>query len=359
MTTSDSPLAIDSTPRPDQLLPFASEMGLQRFVERYAKDVLGLNVLASTRRGGRRLFNVDILGVTDAGQPVIIECKWDEVNEKTFTQLIAYGDAFDSARFEERTRMSGLRARQTAPLLVAIGYRFETLHSSILCLAYAYHGIDVTPSLILERHPGAASLSLAVAGVQRAHPKVNKKFSIEERVRGVANQVQHAFWRIDRELAGTPGMVARYSGKDYVNYHAGGGVVAKAKITDGEVRYAVSGSAKPFLLTHARDASRVLCGSSAAAQEVESRVINAIRAERHPAVALDQLICRLTGSTSSLASRKGRSTTRGKSGTLFHSNRVRRLEGRQCSRSNTSSMDRSKSRLMTFAPANALNTSGL
>jgi hypothetical protein len=75
MTTLGPPLAIDTTPRRDPLLPFASEMGLQRFIELHAKDGLRLHILASTRQAGRRLFNIDILGVDDFRQPVIIECK--------------------------------------------------------------------------------------------------------------------------------------------------------------------------------------------------------------------------------------------------------------------------------------------
>jgi RecB family endonuclease NucS len=88
MPTSSS--AIDSTPHKAARLPFASEMGVQRFVEKHAQDILGVAVVASAQRGGGRLFNIDILAPDKTGRPVIIECKWDSVATKAFDQLAKY-----------------------------------------------------------------------------------------------------------------------------------------------------------------------------------------------------------------------------------------------------------------------------
>ena len=37
-------------------------------------------VVASTRRGGGRLFDIDILAIDNANTPVIVERKWDRID---------------------------------------------------------------------------------------------------------------------------------------------------------------------------------------------------------------------------------------------------------------------------------------
>jgi hypothetical protein len=250
-------LAIDTLPRPDPLLPFASETGLQRFVQLHARAMLGLNVLASTVRGGRRLFNVDILAVDDSGVPVVIECKLDAVDHSTFEQLAEYKHAFDWGLFEERSRAMGFQAKRAEPLLVAIGYRFKVIDSAIVCLSYAYHGVDITKEPIRERQAGAVSLGHATSDSRAAHPRVDKKVSIDERLQRDAPRLQHSFWTVDGGLASDPGLAPRYSGKDYVNYRAHGRVVARAAIGDGNIQFQV-GRSQPVTLREAADASLVL-----------------------------------------------------------------------------------------------------
>jgi hypothetical protein len=100
----NSPLPVDPTPHATPRVPFASETGVQKFVEEHAKAILALDVIASTRRGGGRLFDIDILAIDKADRPFIIECKWDLVDERALGQLAKYRAALVSgwARFEER-----------------------------------------------------------------------------------------------------------------------------------------------------------------------------------------------------------------------------------------------------------------
>lgn len=54
---------VDSTPYAAPHLPFANELEMQLFVEKYAEHIFGLEVIASTRRGEGGLFKIDVLAV--------------------------------------------------------------------------------------------------------------------------------------------------------------------------------------------------------------------------------------------------------------------------------------------------------
>src|SRR6266849_5403695 len=121
-------ISVDPTQYPVEYLPFANEVELQRFVEDHAENIFGLTVISSTRRGGRRLFDIDILAVDSANTPFIFECKWDLVDIETFRQLTAYGGVL-RRRWElleqrvSEVRRQQVRMKQREPILVAIGYR--------------------------------------------------------------------------------------------------------------------------------------------------------------------------------------------------------------------------------------------
>jgi len=59
----------DSTPYAALHLPFANEDEMQRFVEEHAEDIFGLEVIASSNRGGE-LFEIDVLALNAANTPV-------------------------------------------------------------------------------------------------------------------------------------------------------------------------------------------------------------------------------------------------------------------------------------------------
>src|SRR4051794_6740725 len=72
--------------------PFASERELQRFVEANLEELLGVRFVATEfvtgeRHGGR----IDTLGVDEAGNPVIVEYKWDK-SESVINQGLFYLD---------------------------------------------------------------------------------------------------------------------------------------------------------------------------------------------------------------------------------------------------------------------------
>src|SRR5205809_8124201 len=97
-------IAIDSTPYSAPHLPFANETEVQRFVEEHAERIFGVKVISSTRRGGHRLFGIDVLGVDAANTPFIIECKWDLVDAGAIRQLVRYREALQAgwSLFEKR-----------------------------------------------------------------------------------------------------------------------------------------------------------------------------------------------------------------------------------------------------------------
>ena len=57
---------------------FCNEIELQTFFERRLKLISGHQTIASSVRGGRRLFNIDTLVLDKQHRPVVIEYKWDE-----------------------------------------------------------------------------------------------------------------------------------------------------------------------------------------------------------------------------------------------------------------------------------------
>src|SRR5260221_11175106 len=151
--SQDPRLTVDSTPHDAPRLPFANEMGLQKFVEEHAKAILDLEVIAGAQRGGGRLFGIDILAIDKAARPFIIECKWDEVAAGALGQLETYRENLRSgwSTFDERVRKirgSSVRVTKTEPVLIAIGYRYDRVpiagDQRAVCLVYTYHDVVFT-----------------------------------------------------------------------------------------------------------------------------------------------------------------------------------------------------------------------
>jgi hypothetical protein len=225
-------------------------MDLQRFVELHAKSILDLEVIASARRGGGRLFNIDILAVDKANKPVIVECKWDVVDQFTVKQLASYRLALlaDWARFEERltkVRDASVRVKKTDPILVTIGYRYDrallTGDQPAVCLRYIYEDVKFTEDAFQEQKRQRVRLQRAtqIDPPLARHPKVSKKLGTESKLKRLAPTLQKPFWTLHKKILTLDGAAVTY-GKS-VRYCWPSGLVAKAAIKKALIQWHVSG----------------------------------------------------------------------------------------------------------------------
>ena len=230
---------IEESSRPVQLAPFASENGLQRFVEQQAKELLGVTVIASSRRGGQCFRKIDILAEAADGQPWIIECKHDLVDHAAWRQLQRYREALVKGWSAVAPRFS--RTARPEPLLVAIGYRFDgIIDPALVRIAFRYHGLTNTDQLLQVQEPASVSLvtlSGVDTGPQTAHPTVSKKLATVERLARLAPDLALGFWQVDEALQRLPGVKATYGGKNHVRYSTARGVFAKAVIHRGAIEW--------------------------------------------------------------------------------------------------------------------------
>jgi hypothetical protein len=233
-------IPIERTPQAVEYLPFASEVELQRFVEEHAEKIFGLTVVSSTRRGGRRLFDIDVLAVDSANIPFILECKWDLVSTGALRQLAAYSDVLRQnwELFEQRVseiKRQPVRIEQRKPILVAIGYRYDPLvlsAQSAVCLTYAYHGVTLTDKVVEARGSGKVSIqgALEKAMPSSRHPRVSKKHAVYERLAPFPRELQAAFWDVNGRLCELEGVKVVYGGKNFVRYRVPRGRFAEARI---------------------------------------------------------------------------------------------------------------------------------
>lgn len=260
----------DETPLVVQRVPFASESGLQRFVEDHAENLFGVKVIASALRGGHRLFNIDILAADPNGRPWIIECKHDLVPAAAIGQLRGYRTAliagWANVAPHLRSRNNVSLSDHPDPVLVLLGYRFDGgfAHDQIARVIYRYHDVEFTDDELQTQNAGRVSLHLAteIAGPGQRHPKVSKKFAMTERLQYFAPALEDSFWRIDKELRGLSDKVkVIYGGKNFVRYNTKTGIFAEAVVGDGILEWRMtsslsmhSASDEPTLLTLLRDA---------------------------------------------------------------------------------------------------------
>lgn len=233
------------TPRQVQRAPFASESGLQQFVEDNAEQCLGVKVIASSRRGGGGLFKIDILAADQAGRPWIIECKHDLVDSAAVRQLRRYRAALISGWAAVAPRLAltnnSIQPGVPDPVLALVGYRFDesVIGDQIRCFVYRYYDVPFTDDELQAQKPGQVSLQSAagIAGPEQCHPKVSKKIATSERLERFAPKLIESFWRVDDELRKLKGVMVKYGGKNFVRYSTAAGVFAEAVIGDGVVTW--------------------------------------------------------------------------------------------------------------------------
>lgn len=218
--------------------PFASESGLQEFVEDHAHELFGVRVVASSRKGGNGLFKIDILAEAEDGRPWIIECKHDLVGAAAVEQLRRYQNALVDQWNTVSARFSP--SAKPEPQLVAIGYRFACGAGApdLLRVGYRYDGIEVTPLVAEQRQCGLVLYNAdTVAANGVAHPKVVKRFAIEERLRRDAPELAGAFWALNSKLEARHGVKPTFSGKNHVRYSHANGLLVEAIILPGKIEW--------------------------------------------------------------------------------------------------------------------------
>lgn len=230
---------LDQAPRDRERAPFASESGLQRFVEQYAEGLLGVRVVASSRAGGGGLFKIDILAEGKGGRPWIIECKHDLVDAVAWRQLRRYRDALISGWTSAAGRFGNDISPD--PVLVAIGYRFDgdVGGHQLVRIGYRYHDVEFSEDEFQSQKAGRVSLyqALGAAGESAiCHPTVAKRDATIERLQHFAPELAEDFWRVDAELT-SHGVKATYGGKNFVRYGAKGRTFAEATIGSGVIEW--------------------------------------------------------------------------------------------------------------------------
>ncbi|MBI2161184.1 MAG: hypothetical protein HYU25_12570 [Candidatus Rokubacteria bacterium] len=219
---------------------------MQRFVEDHLEKIFHLEVISSTRRGGRPLFDIDVLAISSSNTPVIIECKWDRVDAAALDQLAAYSLALQQGWTAFETRVSETRRRAISiakrePILVAIGYRYDgsVLHSrrSVICVTYAYHGVAFADGIVEQRRRGQVSIQPArEADMTPSPPRILKRYATEKRLACLPQNLRAGFCDVHERLLALDG-VREVPFKNVVNYHAPRGQFAEAKIGAGSIEW--------------------------------------------------------------------------------------------------------------------------
>lgn len=237
---------VDSTPIHVDRAPFASESGLQHFVETNSEALLGLKVLASSRLGGGGVFKIDILAADKAGRPWIIECKHDLVDSSALRQLRRYQASLLNGWNQVASRFGALDLAAVAnPVLALVGYRFDGNVGGDDCarLAYRYHDMEFTDNELQSQRSGRVSLRCAdeVLDFDEPHPKVSKELATGERLRQYAPALEDSFKQIAKNIEDL-GVTVTYGGKNFVRFSTAAGVFAEAVVRDGAVEWRVTSS---------------------------------------------------------------------------------------------------------------------
>ncbi len=243
-------IRIDSQPQRVARLPFASESGLQQFIEDHSKELFGVDVVASARKDGGMIFKIDLLAVDASGRPWIIECKHDLVDAKALEQLQRYRrtlvENWEDVQKKLKKRYTSRLQRRPDPVLVLVGYRYDHSfnHEQAHCLSYKYHAIQFTDDELQKQNPGSVSLHHVqeIDTAARPHPKVCKRIATTERLERLAPKLTKSFWDLDAELQKLEGpkVTVKYLGKNVVRYSTRGRIFAEAVICEGTIQWRIT-----------------------------------------------------------------------------------------------------------------------
>jgi hypothetical protein len=234
-------------------VPFANEGHVQKFVEDHLTEIFGFEVIASSKRGGQNLFNIDILAINETNRPVMIECKWDLVGERALEQLVQYKSALHAGwdRFAARVndvREKRVRVPKQDPILMTIGYRYDlsgvaTCASSTLRFAYNYEDIQLAGEVLEKRRPGQVSIHGVgdLPPTRPPHPPVSKKGGMERRLarEHFRDSVQNAFWSLDSRLIALAEVTVKYT-KIFARCRVRGTLFAEAVLAFPAIHWQVT-----------------------------------------------------------------------------------------------------------------------
>ena len=246
---------INSTPRGGFYLPFSNEVEMQEFVEKYAAQIFGLKVIASTRPGRQGLYKIDVLAVDSTNTPFIIECKWNEVRPSAIRQLVRYRELLAADRSVFRNRLLEKNCKGTGktrrPVLIAIGYTYhpsalsEAQREGVVCLTYSYHGVtpyryrQATPTsrVIVPRFHGTVSVQHVPEIPPLPHARVCKKRYTTRRLANLTAEKRRTFNKIHYALCKLNDVTVMYGGKCLVSYQVPKDVLVEAMIEHDHVKW--------------------------------------------------------------------------------------------------------------------------
>jgi predicted transport protein len=206
--------------------PFSNERELQRFVEANLEELLGVRLVASEfTTGERHAGRIDTLGLDEAGNPVVIEYKWDR-SDSVINQGLFYLDwLFDHRGDYELAAQKSLGAdvhiSWATPrlILIASSYtKFDTYAvnqrgASVELLRYQCYAKDV---FVLERV--GEPLDTKPPKVAREKPMPDGEYGLDFHRAKTSDDLWKAFLDLRQKLLALEGVKERADQKSQITY---------------------------------------------------------------------------------------------------------------------------------------------
>lgn len=215
-----------------QLAPvaFKQEKELQRFVELNLEVLLGIRLVATEfstgeKHGGR----IDTLGLDEAGNPVILEYKWDK-SDSVVNQGLFYLDWLVDHRGDfvvaaQKALGSKIEVDWQSPRLIIVAsnytkfdpYAVNQLNVNIELLRYQQYADDV---FVLE----AVNEPLSVKPSKKSSSAVGKQkptesaYTLEDHLARTSKTAQDAFMQLRDLVLALDGVVEKVNQKSQVTY---------------------------------------------------------------------------------------------------------------------------------------------
>ena len=215
-----------------QLAPvaFNHEKQLQRFVEQNLEVLLGIRLVATEfstgeRHGGR----IDTLGLDEAGNPVILEYKWDK-SESVVNQGLFYLDWLVDHRGDfvvaaQKALGPGVEVDWQSPRLIIVAssytkfdpYAVNQLNVNIELLRYQQYADDV---FVLE----TVNEPLTIKPAKKPPPvtpqpkQIEPTYTLETHLARTAKTAQDAFLELRDRILALDGVVEKANQKSQITY---------------------------------------------------------------------------------------------------------------------------------------------
>jgi len=214
-----------------QLAPvgFKHEKELQRFVEENLEVLLGIRLVGTEfstgeKHGGR----IDTLGLDEAGNPVILEYKWDK-SDSVVNQGLFYLDWLVDHRGDfvvaaQKALGSGIDVDWQSPRLIIVAssytkfdpYAVNQLNVNIELLRYQRYADDV---FVLETVSEPLSAKPSTKPPTNAKQKATETtYSLENHLARTTKTAQDAFMELRDLVLALDGVVEKVNQKSQVTY---------------------------------------------------------------------------------------------------------------------------------------------